>query len=958
MDARQVRVMKVVLLTSSLASLGVLAAAAYRENFKSPYRTHQQAYKELLARTARDEMAAHAAAALAVGPKQLYLPELAAVDRCTSCHLGVENPAAVDAAQPLRRHPGEILAQHPPDKFGCVVCHQGQGRAISQEQAHGWTKDGKPVPHVDTPLLRKTAVYTNCGRCHMELDLYGGESDLYAGGSGETHLLPGHVSIPSGSLRETLPGADTLAEGKRLVTDLGCLGCHKYRGRGGVLGPDLTYVGDKTRHDFDFTHVKGERTVEQWLYEHFMIPSEVSPGTSMPEMGLSPQEGRALALYMMSMHRKEAPASHTPRPRSVTASYSEPVRGETLYRMFCSACHGPDGYGTTMRGGLWPKNADPWGRNWDDHRVVTEVRDQVEVLVPSLNHADTLATMSDDFLRQIITVGRPGTKMPAWGSEGGLTSDEITLLVEYLRGWQRPMPGLVDVSAARGNPRIGAALYRANCAACHGTSGEGGIGASLNSPTFLAIASDAFLRDTIVNGRPNTAMPAWREFNVQELSDLLAWLRQWQPTRAETDKVLALCAGPETAAVSARVGGILYNANCVMCHGQDGGGDLGPTLNTQAFLTVVPDRYLIETLVQGRPGTGMPSWHHFSNEDVASIVRHMRTWQTEPAKDAEWHQQEVARGDWDTGATLFAGMCASCHGPQGEGSIGPQLNNPVFLRTASDVMLREWIAYGKEGTPMLGFRRSGQGITELTDRQIEDLVTYLRRLQRMGETELPRVSKSPHGRPERGEVLYAGSCAACHGDQGEGASGPALANPNFLKFASDGFLMATMAMGRTGTEMRPVKRGPQSILDLSSDEINDIVAYLRSLENQPPAATAGTTPIPHRFVVPWDLARGRDLYTSNCAGCHGDNGKGSWAPELNNEGFLGAVTDGALQATIVLGRKGTAMRPFGIGGQGLSDLSPQDIDDIVAYIRHWSKLTPPPLTVPAERSLTMKETQP
>lgn len=259
---------------------------------------------------------------------------------------------------------------------------------------------------------------------------------------------------------------------------------------------------------------------------------------------------------------------------------------------------------------------------------------------------------------------------------------------------------------------------------------------------------------------------------------------------------------------------------------------------------------------------------------------------------------------------------------------------------------------------MLGFRRSGQGITELTDRQIEDLVTYLRRLQRMGETELPRVSKSPHGRPERGEVLYAGSCAACHGDQGEGASGPALANPNFLKFASDGFLMATMAMGRTGTEMRPVKRGPQSILDLSSDEINDIVAYLRSLENQPPAATAGTTPIPHRFVVPWDLARGRDLYTSNCAGCHGDNGKGSWAPELNNEGFLGAVTDGALQATIVLGRKGTAMRPFGIGGQGLSDLSPQDIDDIVAYIRHWSKLTPPPLTVPAERSLTMKETQP
>jgi cytochrome c553 len=151
--------------------------------------------------------------------------------------------------------------------------------------------------------------------------------------------------------------------------------------------------------------------------------------------------------------------------------------------------------------------------------------------------------------------------------------------------------------------------------------------------------------------------------------------------------------------------------------------------------------------------------------------------------------------------------------------------------------------------------------------------------------------------------------------------------------------------------MRPVKRGPQSILELSSDEVNDLVAYLRSWEHTPPFNAGGIVEIPHRFVVPWDLARGRELFASNCEGCHGVEGKGLWAPELNNEGFLSAATDGFLQATIIRGRTGTAMRAFGHGANGLVDLRASDVDDIVAYMRHWSKRTPSPMTLPAERSL-------
>ena len=664
----------------------------------------------------------------------------------------------------------------------------------------------------------------------------------------------------------------------------------------------------------------------------------------MPESGLTDVQIHDLTLYMLSLRRKSMPAEYTPVPPRHTG---EPATGRQLFAVFCSACHGTDGQGSTVR----------------ERNEVRAVDAPPELMVPSLNHADTLAVASDDYLRAIVSGGRPGTSMIGWspGGDGGLHPDEIDALVEHMRSWAPPRPDRSAIAASRGMVRAGRAVYRQNCAACHGRNGEGGIGVTLNSPSFLAIASDEFLATTIIDGRPNTAMPGWRQMDSQQISDVLAFMRSWNPPRNDRETVLRLVghgdptlhpadarSGRSTSAVSADIGRILYRANCVTCHGPDGEGDLGPSLSTQEFLTVVGDDYLYETVAAGRPGTGMPAWRHLSSEDVASLLLFMRVWQTEPSRALP---PETIVGDWDAGRFLYQGTCTGCHGEHAEGGVGPQLNNPVFLRTASDAMLWEWIAHGKVGTPMRSFVKGGQGMVELRERQIDDIVAHLRALERG-----PRVSvaKHPSGRPELGRLWYAVSCAACHGDFGEGSSGPALANPGFLNAASDGFLLATMAMGRDGTEMRPVKKSPQSILSLDSDQVNDMVAYLRSWELQPPQDD-----IAHRYVVPWDLARGRELYQSHCAGCHGIDGKAeidepgrlsAWAPSLNNEGFLAAATDGFLQATIVRGRGGTAMRAFGHGTQGMVDLSTDDIDDIVAFIRRWSSQPGLPITIPAEIS--------
>ena len=57
-----------------------------------------------------------------------------------------------------------------------------------------------------------------------------------------------------------------------------------------------------------------------------------------------------------------------------------------------------------------------------------------------------------------------------------------------------------------------AEFYIATCSACHGANREGVVGPGL-TPDLL-VEGDAFYIDTILNGRPGTAMPAWGSISV------------------------------------------------------------------------------------------------------------------------------------------------------------------------------------------------------------------------------------------------------------------------------------------------------------------------------------------------------------------------------------------------------------------------------------------------------------
>lgn len=186
-------------------------------------------------------------------------------------------------------------------------------------------------------------------------------------------------------------------------------------------------------------------------------------------------------------------------------------------------------------------------------------------------------------------------------------------------------------------------------------------------------------------------------------------------------------------AVAAPDGAQLYARNCAVCHGRAGNGGVGVPLALPAFQESVSDRYLELTIRHGRPGRVMPAFTRLSDEEVRAIVDHVRGFAK--VERPQFSQQRI-RGDAERGRALFAQHCAACHGANGEGGkgtgvtfsrprdlpiIAPALNNPGFLKAASDAMIKATLMKGREGTPMVSFLERG-----LSERDIDDLVAFVR----------------------------------------------------------------------------------------------------------------------------------------------------------------------------------------------------------------------------------------
>ena len=118
----------------------------------------------------------------------------------------------------------------------------------------------------------------------------------------------------------------------------------------------------------------------------------------------------------------------------------------------------------------------------------------------------------------------------------GLILTVASLIVFQIYIWLEPTR-IQAVQAADQSAAVadGRALFAASCANCHGTNGEGKIGRAINSRDLLATTSDQTFFGLISTGVPGTLMPAWGQpsggpFTDQQISQLVAFIRAWEPT--------------------------------------------------------------------------------------------------------------------------------------------------------------------------------------------------------------------------------------------------------------------------------------------------------------------------------------------------------------------------------------------------------------------------------------------
>lgn len=172
------------------------------------------------------------------------------------------------------------------------------------------------------------------------------------------------------------------------------------------------------------------------------------------------------------------------------------------------------------------------------------------------------------------------------------------------------------ISAQEGDITRGSQIYDANCAVCHGSEGQGRVGADL-SKDFPALDPQAFARAVIDQGVPGTAMPAWGQdyggpLTDQEIDDVVAFITSLSGGRspmAPTATPLPVTPVPTVpgATGDASTGRVLFVANCAMCHGQEAQGAAGSNLN-KAFASFDPQQFVRATVAQGIVGTAMPAW--------------------------------------------------------------------------------------------------------------------------------------------------------------------------------------------------------------------------------------------------------------------------------------------------------------------------------------------------------------
>jgi cytochrome c oxidase cbb3-type subunit 3 len=203
---------------------------------------------------------------------------------------------------------------------------------------------------------------------------------------------------------------------------------------------------------------------------------------------------------------------------------------------------------------------------------------------------------------------------------------------------------------------------------------------------------------------------------------------------------------------------------------------------------------------------------------------------------------------------------------------------------------------------VLGYSSDGALMNSMTTANEELKPVYAKYVK----MDIEQVGVDPKAR-EMGQRLFLNSCAQCHGSDAGGSKGfPNLTDGDWLYGGSPENIKTTLINGRNGVM--------PAYGHLETAQIADLANYVRSLSGLPADDAK--------------VARGAELFKSNCVACHGVDGKGNivlGAPNLTDKTWLYGGSEATIVETLTKGRM--AMMP-----SQDKVLSPEKIQLLTAYV--------------------------
>ncbi|MDA1012879.1 MAG: c-type cytochrome [Planctomycetota bacterium] len=279
---------------------------------------------------------------------KLGMSETARFDRCRTCHLNIDttetggvpafpfgHPGSDDVdvwlaknefPQPFATHPHPELystasSPHPVEKFGCTICHDGNGSGTSVQNAEHSPND----PHMgeewtehyawksnhfwEYPMQPSRFVESSCIKCHHNVTELG-------------------VNKKHGAT------APKVHKGFQLIQKYGCFGCHEIHGydAGKPIGPDIrlepqteaqakAVAEDKNQVAGQMRKVGpaltsiAQKSTKAFIQHWTELPKRFRPSTRMPQFfgltnqqdfyakSVQPAEIAAISQYLVSKSR-------------------------------------------------------------------------------------------------------------------------------------------------------------------------------------------------------------------------------------------------------------------------------------------------------------------------------------------------------------------------------------------------------------------------------------------------------------------------------------------------------------------------------------------------------------------------------------------------------------------------------------------------------------------------------